>query len=202
MKKISLLLTALSLTLAIRAQTNNDKIPSEPIRQSRFSLGVKGGFGHSFLMPYSNYEFNPSWNAGLSAVISPWEHWGVGVDVNYSAEGATFDYGDHTIQNNLDYLRVPLKAIYFFRTYEMDFRPKISLGPTVGFLVNDPNTLKANSFDLGGTFNVGFNYRLIRAVWLTVDAGYYQGFLDVYDANTDTDLNGNMRLDVGVSFGF
>lgn len=202
MKKISILLTALTLTLAGQAQNNNDKIPSEPIRQSRFSLGVKGGFGHSFIMPYNNFKFNPSWNAGLSAVVSPWAHWGIGMDVNYSAEGATFDYADHDVQNRLDYVRVPLKAIYFFRTYEMDFRPKVSLGPTLGFLANDPNTIKANSFDLGGTLTAGFNYRLVRAVWLTMDASYYQGFLDTYNSNTDTDLNGNVRLDIGVSFGF
>lgn len=203
MKKISAMLAAVSFTLTAAAQTNNNAIvPSEPIRQSNFSLGVKGAFGHSFMVPYSNNLFNPSWDAGLTAVISPWAHWGIGIDATYSSEGATFDYADHDVVNRIDYLRVPIKAIYFFRTYEMDFRPKISLGPALGFVVNDPNMVKANSFDLGSTITAGFNYRLVRAVWLNVDASYYQGLIDAYDQTNDNDLNGNVRLNVGVSFGF
>lgn len=195
-------LTSLLFSLGLPAQSNNAKIPSEPIRPSKFSLGVKGGAGHSFIMPYQNYAFQPSWDAGVSAVVSPWAHWGLGLDLHYSAEGARFDYADADVQNRLDYLRLPLKGIYFFRTYEMDFRPKISLGPTFGLLLNDPNTVKAETFDLGGTVTVGFNYRLIRAVWLSVDASYYHGFLDVYTRNPEYERNGHLRLNIGVSFGF
>jgi hypothetical protein len=40
-----------------------------------------------------------------------------------------------------------------------------------------------------------------RAVWLTVDAGYYHGLMDVYPGG-DNNMNGNARLDIGMNFGF
>ncbi|MES2680494.1 MAG: porin family protein [Bacteroidota bacterium] len=202
MKKISLTLALAFGTLMSVAQNNNTIVPPDPIQQSNFSIGVTGGYGHSFLVPYRNYAFNSSWNAGIAAVYSPWVHWGVGIDALYSSEGSTFTSGDLRYKTTLGYVRVPLKAVYYFNKYENDFRPKVSLGPTLGFLVNEDNTSDASSFDLGANLSAGFNYRLLRAVWLSAEASYYQGFLDVYKENTVTDLNGNIRANIGLHFGF
>lgn len=202
MKKLTSLI-AIFFTAGIGlSQTNNDKIPADPIKQSIFSIGLKGGFGHSYIMPYSNYTFNSSWDAGIAAVYAPWAHWGIGLDATYSSEGGSFNYTDRVLTTKLDYIRVPVKAIYFFRTYERDFRPKITLGPTVGFLTGQTNTTNANFLDLGANVTAGFNYRLLRAVWLNADVSYYQGFLDAYPSNSLTDLNGNVRLDLGICLGF
>jgi hypothetical protein len=184
------------------AQNNNTIVPVSPIEQSRLSIGFMGGFGHSFIMPYQNYTFNSSWEAGLSSTYSDWAHWGLGFDITYSSEGSRLRISDQTYKTQLDYIRVPMRAIYFFKTYADDFRPKITLGPTLGFLVNEVNSTGASSFDLGGSLSVGFNYRLMRAVWLTADADYYQGFLDVYSDNSLTEMNGNVRINLGLSFGF
>ncbi len=200
--KILTLTAALLITVIANAQTNNDKIPAEPIKQSIFSIGLKGSFGHSYIMPYKDYTFNSSWNAGIAATYAPWAHWGLGLDAIYSSEGASFNYMDDVLTTKLDYVRVPVKAIYFFRTYEKDFRPKVTLGPSVGFLVNQTNTANANFIDLGANVTAGFNYRLLRAVWLNADLSYYQGFLDAYSGNNETDLNGNVRLDLGICVGF
>lgn len=195
----------LTLALAygsLMAQNNNENKPVEPIEQSIFSIGVKGGFGQSFIVPYNNYLFNSSWNAGLSAIYAPWVHWGVGMDVTYSSEGATFYGSDVNFMTKLDYLRVPVKAIYFFQRYENDFRPKVSIGPTLGFLVDDHGNKGYSGFDFGATAAAGFNYRLLRAVWLNADVSYYQGLIDSYSANSENDMNGNVRLDLGISVGF
>lgn len=184
------------------AQNNNTIIPVQPIGQSKFSLGVIGGFGHSFVIPYQDYTFNSSWNAGLSAVFSPWSHWGIGMDAVYSSEGSAIQKNDLTYSYQLDYIRVPVKAIYFFNKYENDFRPKIAFGPSLGFLVNEAGSTNANTFDLGANLAAGFNYRLMRAVWLNADLNYYQGFLDVYSSNSLNEKNGNVRLNLGLSFGF
>lgn len=208
MKKIFFIILLACTALAGYAQTNNNSIKMpEPIVQSKFSIGVDGGFGHSFLMPYSNEVFRPSWNAGISAIYAPMQHFGVGLGVNYSVEGAKFKYNnavtntDYTVQTELDYVRVPLKAIYFFKTYESDFRPKVSIGPTFGVLVGETNSVNARSIDIGANATIGFNYRLARAIHLNVDANYYQGFLDTYSGNSDNDLNSNIRLQVGLHFG-
>jgi len=202
MKKLSVLLALVAGSFLSFSQNNNSIIPPAPIEESKFSFGFTGGFGHSFIAPYENYKFMPSWNAGISTVYSPFVHFGMGMDVFYSEEGMKYGdaEGEHDI--SLNYIRVPFKAIYFFRPYEKDFRPKISIAPTVGFLVNGNDKPQYNTFDFGASAAVGFNYRLVRAIWLNVDAVYYQGFIDNIDGNGVTDLNGNVRLNMGLSFGF
>ncbi len=209
MKHLLTTITLIASSLAAFSQDNNNKIETPaPIEQSKFSIGLKGGFGHSFIMPYRNYIFCPSWDAGISAIYAPGTHWGIGLDALYSMEGAKFEYLDPVSGNGydrqvtLDYVRIPVKAIYFFRDYDKDFRPKVSLGPSLGILVGEVNSTNARSIDLGGKFTAGFNYRVARAIWINVDASYYQGFMDVYSGNSENDLNGNVRLDAGINFGF
>ena len=206
MKKV-LLIALSAAALSLSAQNNNDVVPPRPIEQSKFSLGVMGGFGHSFLIPYDNSVFRPSWNAGLSAVYAPGNHWGVGIDALYSVEGPKLEYTDntgsnYTIQDKLGYIRVPVKVIYFFRGYDKDFRPKLSIGPTLGVLVEDKNRPNPSPVDFGATLSAGFNYRVARAIWISVDASYYQGLIDAYGSNSFTELNGNVKLNAGINFGF
>ena len=205
MKTLTLVIALASSTLMGVAQENNAKVP--PAKPSSFSIGAKGGFGHSFLTPYKNTIFCPSWDAGISAIYSVREHWGVGLDVIYSAEGAKFEYlrptGEtYDIQQRLNYVRVPVKAIYFFNKYDDNFRPKVALGPTLGILVSEENSKDASTIDLGANLTLGFNYRIARGIWINVDATYYQGFLDVYSNTAENELNGNIRLDAGINFGF
>ncbi len=209
MKKLSLFIALTSSSLLGYSQNNNEKnVPPEPIERSKFSIGVIGGFGDSFLLPYVNAQFRPSWNVGISAIYAPKQHFGIGIDALYSVEGAKFLYHnpynqtDYTSQTELDYIRIPVKAIFFFRGYEKDFRPKVALGPTLGILVNETNSVNAASVDLGANLSLGFNYRIAKAVWINVDASYYQGFLDVYSNNSENDLNGNVRLNAGINLGF
>ena len=202
MKKLTLILAFVTGSMVSFSQNNNSIIPPDPIEQSKFSVGVIGGFGHSFLVPYSNPAFMPSWNVGLSAIFSPFEHAAFGIDALYSAEGVKFNNAEYSSVTQLNYVRIPVKAIYFFRDYKHDFRPKFAIGPTIGFLANASDNPGFNNIDLGANASLGFNYRLLRAVWLNMDASYYQGFTDVYNGNTETDLNGNARLNVGLSFGF
>lgn len=203
MKKTTLLFSVLFTSQILYAQTTNYSIlPVEPVKQSKFSMGIKGGFGHSFIMPYRNYKFNPAGNFGISMVISQWEHWGIGMDVIYSTEGATFYSSEMDYTTSLDYIRLPLKAIYFLNTYKNDFRPKLTLGPTFGFLTHESNGTNAVKFDAGANASLGFSYRLIRAVWLSIDANYYQGLTTIYSSTTEKNTNGNARLDIGISFGF
>ncbi|HET6224866.1 MAG TPA: outer membrane beta-barrel protein, partial [Bacteroidia bacterium] len=203
MKKIILLGCAVVITTLAFAQNNNNIDPPVDVKQSVFSLGAQGGFGHSYLTNIPNKKFQPSWDAGLVAIYSPGVHWGVELDVRYSAEGVKYEDLSPDRENTifLRYIRVPLKATYFFRKYENDFRPKISLGPDFGFLTEEVNSTGVNSFDFGLNASIGFHYRIVRAIWFTADVNYYQGLLDNYDATDVNELNGDVRLDLGLSFG-
>jgi hypothetical protein len=212
MKKIFLFLSCIISPYFSSAQNKNIDSPISG-EQSVFSLGPQGGFGHSCIKTANGNEsnrFQSSWDAGISAVYSPWVHWGIELDARYSVEGRKVErvvkQGDATTTvtsvSQLNYFRIPLKGVYFFRTYEHDFRPKITLGPSVGFLTGQVNSVGANSMDLGLNASLGFNYRLVKAIWLTADVSYYHGFMDIYDNTSEKELNRDLRLDLGVSFGF
>lgn len=173
-------------------------------KTSKFSIGPTFGYGCSYIMPYRS-EFFPSWNVGLTSIYAPYEHFGVGIDVKYSAEGSRFKIkdGESTRTTELNYIRVPVKAIVFFRSYEKDFRPKLTVGPSFGFLVseNDPYNAKAWPFDAGVNASLGFNYRIKPAIWLNTDLNFYQGLTDVRKESGVQERNGNIGLNLGIAFG-
>lgn len=174
-------------------------------KTSHFSIGPSFGFGHTWISPYNNWEFQPTWSAGLTAIYGPIEWFGFGGDVRYSVEGSKtiMKEGGATRVTRLEYIRVPLKAMVFFGGYEDDFRPKLTLGPSFGFLVAEDDTYnaRANGVDVGLNASAGFNYRMARAIWLNVDVNYYQGLTDVRMNSGTRELNGNLGLNLGVAFG-
>jgi len=151
-------------------------------------------------------------NAGLKLVYSTEEHWGIGMEVKYSGEGVKTKLRGETAKTNLNYVRVPLKVIYFFNEFGNDFRPKIYLGPSVGILVGGQTetflpvgTLKSDSkdlyedVDLGLTFGSGFNYRVAAGTWLSLDLAYGHGFTNI--AKNGEAYNRNLSLNVGLAWG-
>lgn len=169
---------------------------------STFSIGPSFGYGHAYIMPYKG-EFFPCWNVGLTSIYAPFEHFGFGLDVRYSAEGSRLKVEGGTRTSELNYLRVPVKAIVFFRQQEDDFRPKITLGPSFGFLLseNDPYDAKAWPFDAGVNASLGFNCRIREAIWINTDVNFYQGLTDVRKESGVQERNGNIGLNLGIAFG-
>jgi hypothetical protein len=168
------------------------------------SFGPTGGLGHSYMTPYKQYEYKFTWNGGLSALYTPDDRWGIGMDVKYSSEGRMIA----GVVRDLNYLRVPLRGILFFGPVESRMRPKITFGPAVGFLINTTyiRRYEPNFIDLGVNTSVGFNYKLAEAFWFTLDLRSYHGLTDVYtrvgsDVSTK-EFNGNVSLDTGLLFGF
>ena len=110
------------------------------------SFGPAGGYGHSWISNSDgDTKFNPAWNAGLSFIYSSKSHFGLGVDVKYSAEGNKINEKipgpadgliSATSTVNANYIRVPVKAIYFFGNENSAVRPKIYAGPSIGFLTS------------------------------------------------------------------
>ena len=187
-------------------------------RSQYISIGPGGGIGASWISKGDVIgDLSPQilWNAGVIFVYSNQSHWGFGADLKYSAEGYSFSTpvlgSTIDVDYHLNYLRLPLHAIYFFGEYGQKVRPKVFLGVTPGLLLSATanNSLTGsvdekeefNSFDLGVNAGVGVNIRLAERLWLNADLQYYQGFLDV--TNEDgSNLNSNAALNVGVAFGF
>lgn len=173
-----------------------------------FSIGPAVGFGHTGIRNNPGKDvFKPSLNAGLIFNYSTSEHIGFAGDLLYSGEGARSESAGRETDLTLHYIRVPLKFAYFFGVFEDDFRPKITLGPSMGFLLNAESdvedvgksdvTSSYEKFDIGLNSSVGFNLKVGDNMWFNTDLNYYTAFIPVR-----ADLyNSNLGLRFGLAFG-
>ena len=173
------------------------------------SVGPNAGFGHTWLSGTGENRYQPAGNFGVALVYSHNNHVGLGVDLKYSIEGGKKEFANLTATNRLNYVRIPLKGIYFFRDLGSSFRPKISIGPSFGFLVGGKQEIGSvetdakdlfKSFDVGLLGSAGFHYNLVTDTWLHFDVSYYHGLSDVSEA-AETNKNRNIGLNLGVAFG-
>lgn len=183
------------------------------------SLGPIVGAGHAWIDGISGdreFKFAPS--AGVTFVYSAGEHWGLGMDLRYSREGAKVKSNTFGLEGvtNASYLRVPVKAIYFFGQLGDKARPKVMAGPTMGILLGGEQKVETSegtvlaeakvkdilhTFDIGVQAGAGLNLRLSRNTWLNTDVSYYHGLRNI-NKNGDEDWkNRNIALSVGVAFG-
>jgi outer membrane protein W len=183
------------------------------------SFGPIVGLGHSWIHGVAgDKKFKLAPSAGVTMVYSAGEHWGFGLDEKFSHEGSKqegpFPNTESTI--NANYIRVPLKAIYFFGQLGEKVRPKVVGGPSFGFLVGGKQKLEdnngetlietktkdvLNSFDVGFNGGIGLNMRLTRNTWLNTDVSYYHGLKNISKTNDQDWKNRNVTLNVGVAFG-
>lgn len=199
------------------------------ITAQKISIGPTAGFGHSWLTNYNSVDvrFNPSWNAGISFIYSTKKNFGFGADVKYSVEGNKINYigigpadGPVTVTRTsyLNYIRVPLKFIYFFGKHTNVIRPKLYAGPSFGFLtgghiVEEESGTKYKSdskdyyksFDVGFTAAAGLNFRLAPATWLNTDVAYYNGFPNISKTNSNNynknTYNRNVQINISLLVG-
>ncbi len=189
------------------------------VNAQNLSLGPTAGFGHS----WSNVDigsadrlFHPSYNVGAKLVYSFVSNWGISADLKFSSEGTSIGENmDNSIRVRSNYIRIPLQGIYFFGQYGNAVRPKVALGPSLGFLaggqitayddgekIGDSKTKDyIKTFDIGLQASAGANFRLAPTVWLNTDIGYYHGFLDAYKGSSNDFKNRNIGVNVGVTFG-
>jgi outer membrane protein W len=176
--------------------------------QSKFSIGPTAGYGWTTVSNINNSKFKAGANFGIATVYSAAEHFGIGLDVKYSIEGAKAETTGAKYELDLHYLRIPLKAIYFFNDHGDKVRPKVFVGPSFGILssakenyngTEDDIKNETESFDLGLTGGAGVNVRLADKTWLNTDLSYYHGIKEI--AKTGDYSNKNVILSVGVNFG-
>lgn len=180
--------------------------------QSKFSLGPNVGVGASWLDNTPNRDTKLSGNVGLSLVYSAAEHFGIGLDAKYSAEGGKYSVNNEKTTVDLNYFRMPLKFIYFFNNYGNRVRPKLYAGPSFGFLVGGKTKIESpaqtisinskdyyKSSDVGLTAGAGLNYRLTKNTWFNADVNYLHGLTDIRP--TSNQHNRGVGVNVGVNFG-
>jgi len=183
----------------------------------RTSLGVTGGFGHSWFSYVGDKTFDPAFNGGLTFTYSSTQHWGFGIDAKFSREGLRVERDGNTFTSKLDYIRIPVRVSYFLNDYTHNIRPKFTLAPTLGIAIGANETFEnedgdketmdvsdeVNTIDIGASAAFGVNFRLSPKVWLTTDLVYYNGFLNVYKDTEDGEFyaNRNVSFNVGITYG-
>lgn len=233
MKKIFIGLLILSgLGNNVSAQMNNNAKASSEFQQF-FTVGPRLGLNVSNLSGVNDIKAKAGLTVGAFMLYSFQEHFGISADVLYSMEGAKFtdlnNIGNVSTktENNiaLGYLRIPLLANVFFGEYGNRFRPKVSLGPSVGLLLSAKNKFKSvtnnsstdvitiedkdnvknnfKSVDLGAVVGAGFNYRLAESVWWNFDLRYYIGATDINDRPlvSNTIKNNSFSVCLGLGIG-
>lgn len=222
MKQFTLLLAG----LAFAATTNAQEVNTPNKGTSYISLGPVVGAGHSRVTNVKNQLLKPSPYAGIGLVYSKNENWGFGGDLVVSHEGFKSEYfiGTVSFTNSINpvYLRLTPKVYYFFGKYGDNIRPKVYLGPSIAYKIDEvqyfdgdkvdmddltsigtpiyPEQFK--NFDAGLTAGAGVNIKLASHTWLNLDGSFYQGLLDISDnSGFSTNLNQNIRLNVGLMFG-
>jgi hypothetical protein len=124
----------------------------------------------------------------------------------------------------LSYIRIPLMLNIFAGKLGNPVRPKLMLGPSVGFLMKVKNESEVtvqnngstntvtttseskkgyNTTDFGGVIGAGVNIRLADRLWLDTDLRYYMGLSDLYDNDNgnDNDMPKNQHLQLSFGLG-
>ncbi len=203
MNKLWLVCSGLFIASLVKAQNQN------------LSMGVSTGIGHSWTSNSDgNSRFHPTYSFGSKMVYSFDSRWGVSADLRYSSEGGTVGVdADNKVVGRAAYIRLPLQGIYFFGQLGDRVRPKISLGPSFGFLVGGKSktyedgrkiielktTDFTRTFDFGAHIAAGLNIRLAPGTWLNTDFSYYLGLLNIHKMGGDV-KNRNVALNVGLTF--
>ncbi len=178
--------------------------------QENLSIGPMGGVS---IANMRGDVTNTDWKTGAT----------FGGFINYSAESGFGFTGqvlytqlgaqtaNKTNETRLNYLQVPLLATYYFGERGNLVRPKVFLGPHLGFLLKaaDKNGTEVkegdgsspyNTFDLGATLGAGLNIRIMPKMWLNTDVRYGLGLLDVTQSGASSVYNKNWGVNVGLSF--
>jgi hypothetical protein len=204
MKKILMIVAAVLTFAAAFAQENPEK------KNKTLSIGPSVGFGHTGIRNTSGTDiFKPSWSAGVIFNYSSLKHVGFSADVLWSMEGGRVESAGSKADLTLQYIRIPLKFAYYFGAFEDNFRPKITVGPSMGFLIDAVSDSDAEGsskvnvksfyekFDIGVNASIGFNLKLARNIWLNTDFNYYTGLTTI----RGNQYNSNFGVKVGVAFG-
>lgn len=204
MKKILTITAVLLTSTAVFSQDAPGRTPQT------LSIGPAVGFGHTGIRNTNGVDlFKPYVSGGFIVNYSTSEHIGFAADVLWSREGALVEnrYSGVRTDLTLNYIRVPLKFVYFCGNFEDSFRPKITVGPSLGFLLDATDdaenlgitdvTASYEMFDIGVNASIGFNLKLAERLWLNTDFNYYTGFLPI----RVNQYNSNYGLRVGLAVG-
>lgn len=192
---ISYLLPALAIIPTMKAQT--------------LSIGPIAGVNYSKISNITNAEYQTGLAVGAFANYSINEKFGLGIKAMFSQLGTGYENSEG--KTRLNYIQVPLTAVYYFGSVGNKIRPKVFLGPYAGFLlsakdgdgndiINANGTDVFKKLDVGVLGGLGINLIVSDRTWLNVDLGYATSMVNLTDNGLENYKNNALQLGVGLSF--
>jgi hypothetical protein len=173
-----------------------------PLKESRFFAGATLGLGYSTILPYRNTRFHPSCNLGALFRYELSTHFGLSSALLLSREGLSLKSGDVLKVTHLDYLRIPIMAVYRFDCGIKDLCPEAGIGAAGGILLKKKDHQFFSLYDGGIQTQIGFRYRLLRGLHLHLCIQHYRGLIDILSGNRMWEQNQSTRLQLTLLAGF
>ncbi len=176
------------------------------IKSQNLSLGPIIGLNYSKFSQNNASDFRPGFNGGLFLNYSTKTDFGFNGSLIYSQLGANVKNSENYLR--LNYLQVAINLVYYFGEgmRKGSFRPKLFLGPYIGYLVsaktpgfsNDATLALMNETDLGVNLGAGFNLAIESKTWLNIELKYGHGLSKI--PKQFNDGNQALSLNIGLSF--
>lgn len=167
------------------------------------TIGIKGGLNVDNL---SNSPVLGS-NMGVYFAIENGEKYGFGIEAFHAER---YWQGAGNSATRVAYAEVPIRFEYFFLRKYTTIRPKVMIGPSFNFLLENDKILFAPGsapakFELAGIIGLGFNKDLTKdgRISMFFDARYMHGFTGILATERQgnlTSYNRTLRFHVGVGF--
>ncbi len=170
------------------------------------SIGPTLGFNAATTSDNSNAKILPAFNLGVFLNYSTKTDFGLNAAALYSRLGNKVKNSDNYLQ--LNYLQIPVHLVYYLGEGMQPgaIRPKLMLGPYVGFLLDaktpgfsQQQTMDLlNNLDYGLNLGAGLNFALAKKRWINIEAKYGIGLTAV--SKISDNQNRNLSINAGISF--
>ncbi|MCF3107843.1 PorT family protein [Niabella sp. CC-SYL272] len=190
--------------------------------QTGWNIGDRAAFGHSWTVgnkpDNAKRQFHPTFEIGRTATYQFTDVAGIGFGTFFSSQGTGFKYensGNRAIART-NYIKVPVFASFNFGDAAQRVRPRLTIGPSVQFLVGGKTFLKTEEdafagvystralntkIDVGGNASLGLNIRVFDGFYLNHEINYYHGFVEQKPNNpseTPSFTNRNLTMSLGM----
>lgn len=163
------------------------------------SIGDKFTFGHSWTVgnrqDNQKYKFHPFVQVGRMGRLNFGQNVNLGLGTFFSTEGVSFkdDDAKTTTEQRMNYIRIPLIATFDLGSSVSKVLPRISVGPSVGFLVGGKSLVKneddalagykttklmSTKVDAGINASLGVNVKITEGFTFSPDITYYHGLVE------------------------
>ncbi|MGJ7031359.1 outer membrane beta-barrel protein [Niabella hirudinis] len=190
--------------------------------QTGWNIGDRAAFGHSWTVGNkpadAKRQFHPTFELGRTATYNFTDVAGIGFGTFFSSQGASFkdEDNDNRLIGRANYIKVPVFASFNFGDANQRVRPRLTIGPSVQFLVGGKSFFKTDEdafagryttkamntkIDAGGNASLGLNIRVFEGFYLNHEINYYHGFVEQkpnIPGETPSFTNRNLTMSLGM----